>query len=112
MRKILLLVAISLPLFFLLRVYALPPTPPDDPAWTVRLRAAHGLVVGDALEEAGHLVGQVVGVAPYTAAPGEAGTDVLITLDPGSRDRLRERATFLVTEPPGSVRPVLALVVF
>jgi len=112
MRKILLLVVISLPLLFLLRVYALPPTLPDDPVWTVRLRAAHGLVIGDAVEEAGHHIGQVVGVTPYTAAPGEAGTDVLITLDPSFRDRLRERATFLITEPPGSVRPVLTLVVF
>ena len=109
MRKILLIAVISLPLLFLLSVYA---TPPAAPVWTVRLRAAHGLMVGDAVEEAGQRIGQVVGIAPYTEASGEAGTDILIALSPGSRDRLRERATFLVTEPVGAARPVLTLVVF
>ena len=33
-------------------------------------------------------------------------------MNPSSRDRLRERATFLVTEPTGAARPVLILVVF
>jgi hypothetical protein len=69
-------------------------------------------MVGDAVEEAGHRIGQVVGVVPYTEASGEAGTDILITLNSSSRDRLRERATFLVTEPAGAVRPVLTLMVF
>jgi len=69
-------------------------------------------MVGDAVEEAGQRIGQVVGIAPYTEASGEAGTDILIALSPGSRDRLRERATFLVTEPVGAARPVLTLVVF
>jgi len=109
MRKIILIAAVSLPLLFLLSVYA---TPPAAPVWTVRLRAAHGLIVGDAVEEAGHRIGQVVGVVPYTEASGEAGTDILITLNPSSRDRLRERATFLVTEPTGATRPVLTLVLF
>jgi len=109
MRKIILITAVSLPLLFLLSVYA---TPPAAPVWTVRLRAAHGLMVGDAVEEAGHRIGQVVGVVPYTEASGEAGTDILITLNSSSRDRLRERATFLVTEPARAARPVLTLVVF
>ena len=109
MRKIILITAVSLPLLFLLRVYA---TPSAAPVWTVRLRAAHGLMVGDAVEEAGHRIGQVVGVVPYTEANGEAGTDILITLNSRSRDRLRERATFLVTEPARAARPVLTLVVF
>jgi hypothetical protein len=69
-------------------------------------------MVGDAVEEAGQRIGQVVGIAPYTEASGEAGIDILITVSPGSRDRLRERATFLVTEPVGAARPVLTLVVF
>jgi len=69
-------------------------------------------MVGDAVEEAGHRIGQVVGVVPYTEASGEAGTDILITLNSSSRDRLRERATFLVTEPARAARPVLTLVVF
>jgi hypothetical protein len=112
MRKIILVAAIVLPLLFLLSVYAIPPTVPESPLWTVRLRAAHGLIAGDAVEEAGHRIGQVVGVTPYTEPNGEIGSDIFITLDPSYRDRLRERATFLVTEPTGGVRPVLTLVVF
>ena len=108
MRKIILTVALGLSLLLLLSVYA---TPPTSPIWTVRLRFAHGLRVGDAVEEAGHRIGQVVGVVPYTAASGDPGADILITLDPSFRDRLRERATFLVTAPAGSTRTVLTLVV-
>jgi hypothetical protein len=109
MRKIIIMGAISVPLLFLLSVYA---TPPASPTWTVRLRAAHGLRVGDPVEEAGRHIGHVVGVVPRTEATGDVGTDVLITLEPGSRDRVRERSTFLVTKPAGSTRPVLNLVVF
>jgi hypothetical protein len=112
MRKIIFIAAVGLPLLFLLSVYAIPPTVPESPLWTVRLRAAHGLIVGDAVEEAGHRIGQVVGVTPYSEPNGEVGSDIFITLDPSYRDRLRERATFLVSEPPGRVRPVLTLVVF
>ncbi|HEV8714905.1 MAG TPA: hypothetical protein VGX03_19010 [Candidatus Binatia bacterium] len=112
MRKIIYMAAIGLPLLFLLSVYAIPPTVPESPLWTVRLRAAHSLVAGDAVEEAGHRIGQVVGITPYSEPNGEVGTDIFITLDPSSRDRLRERATFLVTKPAGRVRPVLTLVVF
>jgi hypothetical protein len=112
MRKIIFIAAIGLPLLFLLRVYAIPPTVPESPLWTVRLRAAHGLIAGDAVEEAGQRIGQVVGVTPYSEPGGEVGTDVFITLEPSYRDRLRERATFLVSEPAGRARPVLTLVVF
>lgn len=108
MRKIIIVGAIGLPLLFLLSVYA---TPPSSPTWTVRLKAAHGLRVGDGVEEAGRRIGQVVGVEPYKA-PGGGGTDVLIVLEPGSHDRVRERSTFFVTKPAGYDRPVLSLVVF
>ena len=64
MRKIIFIAAIGLPLLFLLRVYAIPPSVPESPLWTVRLRAAHGLVVGDTVEEAGHRIGQVSFVRP------------------------------------------------
>ena len=109
MRKIIIIGAVSLPLLFLLSVYA---TPPISPTWTVQLHAAHGLRAGDAVEEAGRRIGQVVGVEPRTVGGGGDGTDILITLDPSSRDRLRERSTFLVTAPVASMRPVLSLVVF
>ncbi len=109
MRKVLLVLVIGLSFLFLLRVYA---TPPDPSTWTVRLRANHGFRVGDAVEEADRRIGHVVGVEPYTDINGDAGTDILITLDPSSRDRLRERSTFLITKPRGSTRPVLSLVVF
>lgn len=105
MRKIILIGVIGLPLFFLLRVYA---TPPASPIWTVRLHATHGLRVGDAVEEAGRRIGQVMGTTPRKGG----GTDVVITLDPGSRDRLCERSTFRVTTPAGATRPVLSLIVF
>lgn len=105
MRKIIIVGAIGLPLLFFLRVYAIPSA---SPTWTVRLHAAHGLRVGDAVEEASRRIGQVVGVTPYTGG----GTDIAITLDPGSRDRLRERATFRVTTPTGAARSVLNLIVF
>lgn len=105
MRKIILICVISLPLLFLLSVYA---TPPTSPSWTVRLRAAHGLRAGDAVEEAGRRIGQVLGVE----VRGVDVTDILITLDAGSRDRLRERSTFLVTTPTAATRPVLRLIVF
>jgi hypothetical protein len=109
MRKFILVVALGLSLFFFLSVYA---TPPASPVWTVRLHASHGFKVGDVVEEAGHRIGQVVGVESYTDRTGETGASILITLDPGSRERLRERATFLVVKPGGSTRPVLTLVVF
>jgi len=107
-RKIIIVAALGLPLLFLLSVYA---TPPSFPTWTVRLKAAHGLRVGDGVEEAGRRIGQVVGVEPYTA-PGGGGTDVRIVLEPGSHDRVRERSTFFVTNPARGERPVLSLVVF
>src|SRR5215813_8470340 len=75
MRKIIFIAAIGLPLLFLLRVYAIPLTVPESPLWTVRLHAAHGLVAGDAVEEAGQRIGQVVGVTPYSEPSGEVGTD-------------------------------------
>ena len=106
MRKIISVGAVSLPLLFLLSVYA---TPPASPTWTVRLRATHGFTVGDPVEEAGRRIGQIVGVEPRLDA---GGTDVVITLDPGFSDRLRERSTFLVTKPAGATRPALSLVVF
>ncbi|MGH7962516.1 MAG: hypothetical protein ACRERD_11935 [Candidatus Binatia bacterium] len=108
MRKIILVSAIGFPLLFLLSVYAIPPS---FPTWTVRLKAAHGLRVGDGVEEAGRRIGQVVGVEPYKV-PGSAGTDVLIVLEPGSHDRVRERSAFFVTRPEGSARPILSLIVF
>jgi ABC-type transporter Mla subunit MlaD len=109
MRKILIIAAVCVLLLFLLSVYA---TPPTSPTWTVRLHASHGLMTGDAVEEAGHRIGQVIAVEPRIDAAGNPGTEVLITLNPGARDRLRERSTLLVTTPAGSARPVLNLVVF
>ena len=109
MRKFIIFGAISLSLVFLLSVYAIPP---GSPTWIVQLRAPHGLEAGDAVKESGQRIGQVVTVEPRSKTPGRKNVDVLITIDPGFRDRVRERATFLVTTPAGSTRPVLSLVVF
>jgi hypothetical protein len=110
MRKWILGGMFCLSLLFLLRVYAT--TLPVTATWSVRLAENHGLVAGDAVEEAGGRIGQVVAVAPHTAPDGESGFDVLITLDRSHQDRLRERSTFVVDLPPGATRPVLTLVVF
>src|SRR5215211_5366716 len=98
MRKWILGGMFCLSLLFLLRVYAT--TLPVTATWTVRLAENHGLVAGDAVEEAGGRIGQVVAVAPHTAPDGESGFDVLITLDRSHQDRLRERSTFVVDLPP------------
>lgn len=108
MRKILIVcgIVVSLPIvLFLLNVSA---TSPLSAIWTVRLSAPYGLRAGDGVEEAGRRIGSVVGVEPR----GSDGADIYITLDPDSRDRLRERSTFLVMTPAGSTRPILNLVVF
>lgn len=109
MRKLLILGVVSLPLLVLLSVSA---TPPSAPTWTVKLRAAHGFQPGDLVEEAGKPIGHVVAVIPATDPAGMGGTDLVITLDPLYRDRLRTRSTFLVRKPSGSARPALRLVVF
>lgn len=109
MRKLLIIGVISLPLLFLFSVYA---TPPAAPTWTVRLRAAHNFQIGDRVEEAGQPIGQIVDVIPFRDATGVGGTDIVIIIDPPHRDRVRERATFVVRKPPGAARPILSLVVF
>ncbi len=111
MRKWIVVVVLCVSSFFLLRVYAT--TAPVTATWTVRLADNHGFIAGDTVaEEGGARIGHVVDVAPHSASDGEAGFDVGITLDPGHRERLRERSTFVVATPPGSTRPVLRLVVF
>src|SRR5262245_20263140 len=105
MRKFMISMAVILPFLFLLRVFA---TSSEAPTWTVRLHSLHGRSVGSPVEEAGDQIGQVVGID----ALGSGDTDLLIRLDPGSRDRLRERSTFVVTKPTGSTPSVLSLVVF
>jgi ABC-type transporter Mla subunit MlaD len=110
MRKWILVGVVCLSSLFLLRVYAT--TAPVTATWTVRLAENHGLMAGDAVEEAGARIGQVVEVAPHTVPDGESGFDVFITLDRSHQDRLRERSTFFIATPPGSTRPVLTLVVF
>lgn len=109
MRKLFLFGAVSLPLLLLLSVSATPPAPPT---WIVKLRAAHGFQPGDLVEEASHPIGHVVAVIPHRDATGMGGTDLVITLDPLYRERLRTRSTFLVRKPSGAGRPVLRLVVF
>lgn len=108
MRKMMLVAAIGVSFFYLLSVYA---TPPETPLWTVRMRAAHGLQPGDTVEEAGRPIGSVVRVESSTGARGEAEANIIITIDPDSRDRIRERATFAVPQPGGAARPVLTLIV-
>ena len=109
MRKLLLIGVTTLPLLFLLSVYA---TPPATPTWTVRLYASHNFQVGDSVEEAGQHIGQIVEVIPYRDPVGGGGTDLVITLAPSYRDRVREHSAFVVKKPFGSTRPVLSLVVF
>jgi len=108
MRKVILVIAIGFSVFFLFSVYA---TPPETPLWTVRMRTAHSLQTGDMVEEAGRRIGHVVRVESSTDTRGEAGTTLTITINPGARDRIRERATFIVTQPVGAARPVLTLIV-
>lgn len=110
MRKLFFISVFCLSSFLLLHVYAT--TLPTTPTWTVRFTASHGLITGDAVEEGGHRIGEVVGIVPHTAPDGESGVDVTITLDSTAQTRLRERSTLLVTTPPGSTRPVLNLIVF
>lgn len=116
MRKWIVVVVLCVSSFFLLRVYAT--SAPVTATWTVRLADSHGFVAGDTVEEEGGArIGHVVEVVPHSAPDGEAGFgeagfDVGITLDPGHRERLRERSTFVVATPPSSTRPVLRLVVF
>jgi len=110
MRKLLFIGVLCLSSLLLWRVYATTSSVPS--LWTVRLTAAHGFVAGDAVEEGGRRIGQVVRVEPHLAPDREAGTDVVITLDPSARERLRERSTFVVTTPAGATRPVLSLIVF
>jgi ABC-type transporter Mla subunit MlaD len=109
MRKWIFVGVFCLSSLFLLRVYAT--TSPVTATWTVRFTESHGLVAGDAVEEAGGQIGRVVEITPHTTPDGEPGVDVFITLDPSHQDRLRERSTFLVTTPPNSTRPVLRLIV-
>jgi hypothetical protein len=110
MRKLFLCGTVSLPLLLLLSVSATPPAPPT---WMVTLRTAHGFQPGDlVVEEGSNPIGHVVAVVPHKDASGMEGTDLVITLDPPYRDRLRTRSTFLVKKPSGSGRPVLHLVVF
>jgi ABC-type transporter Mla subunit MlaD len=110
MRKWLLVGVFCLSSLFLLRVYAT--TIPVATTWTVRLTENHGLVAGDAVEEAGGRIGHVAEVTPHTAPDGESGVDVFIAVDRSHQDRLRERSAFFVSTPPGSTRPILNLVVF
>jgi ABC-type transporter Mla subunit MlaD len=109
MRKWLLIGVVGLSFLFLLSVYA---TPPSSSTWTVRLRAPYGLKAGDAVEESGRHIGEVISVESRVDPAGTPGIDVFITVIPSARDRLRERSTFLVTTPPRATRPVLSLVVF
>lgn len=108
MRKMVIAAVIGVSFFYLLSVYA---TPPEAPLWTVQMRAVHGLQPGDAVEEAGRSIGSVVRVESSTNARGEAEANITITIDPGSRDRIRERATFIVPHPARGARPVLSLIV-
>jgi ABC-type transporter Mla subunit MlaD len=75
------------------------------------MRAVHGLQPGDTVEEAGRPIGSVVRVESSTDARGETEANIFITIDPDSRDRIRERATFIVPHPARGVRPVLSLIV-
>lgn len=109
MRKLLLFAAVSLPLWWLLRVSA---TSLTAPTWTVKLRAAHGFQPGDLVKDAEQAIGHVVAVVPHTDATGRGETDLIIALDPPYHERLRARSTFLVHKPSASARPVLRLVVF
>jgi ABC-type transporter Mla subunit MlaD len=109
LRKILFLSAVGVAVLFLLNVFA---TPPADLAWTVRLHAPHGLQAGDAVQEGERRIGRVVAVESRTKSDKTLVTDVLITVDPSFRERLREQSTMLVTTPAGAERPVLRLIVF
>jgi ABC-type transporter Mla subunit MlaD len=108
MRKMMIAAVIGVSFFYLLSVYA---TPPEAPSWTVQMRAVHGLQPGDTVEEAGRSIGSVVRVESSTNARGEAEANITITIDPDSRDRIRERATFIVPHPARGARPVLSLIV-
>ena len=112
MRKLFFISVFCLSSLLLLRVYATTPPATTTPTWTVRFTESHGLMAGDAVEEAGHQIGKVVSVAPHSAPDREGGIDVTITLTPDAQIRLRQRSTFLVTTPTGSVHPVMSLVVF
>jgi ABC-type transporter Mla subunit MlaD len=109
MRKWLPIGIVGLSFLFLLSVYA---TPPSSYTWTVHLRTAHELQAGDAVEESGRHIGEVISVESRIDSMGTPGVDVLIAVVPDARDRLRERSTFLVTTPPRATRPVLSLIVF
>lgn len=103
------LIAVGVAALFLLNVFA---TTPTEPTWTVRLRAPHGLQAGDAVEERGRRLGRVVAVNEYAERDKPPMTDVVIAIDSLFRERMRERATVLVTTPPGAERPVLQVIVF
>jgi ABC-type transporter Mla subunit MlaD len=106
LRKILFLSAIGVSTLFLLNVFA---TPTTEPTWIVRLRAPHGLEAGDSVEEGGRRIGRVIAVEESGKPPL---ADVVITIAPSFRERMREQATVLVTTPSDSDRPILRLIVF
>ena len=108
-RKILFLSVLGVSVLFLLNVFA---TPTTESTWIVRLHAPHGLQTGDVVEENGRPIGRVVEMNKDVESGKLPLTDVVIAIAPAFRERMRERATVLVTTPPGSHRPVLRLIVF
>ena len=110
MRKYLFIGVFAFLSLLLLHSFATPPA--LAPTWTVRLPATHGLKAGAIIEETGKPIGKVVAVKPHSASDGERGTDVIVTLDLSSQQRLRENSTFLVAPSTGTTEPGLRLVVF
>ncbi len=110
MRKYLFIGVFAFLSLLLLHSFATPPA--LVPTWTVRLPATHGLKAGAIIEETGKPIGKVVAVKPHSASDGERGTDVIVTLDLNSQQRLRENSTFLVAPSTGTTEPGLRLVVF
>ena len=110
MRKYLFIGVFAFLSLLLLHIFATPPA--LAPTWTVRLPATHGLKAGAIIEETGKPIGKVVAVKPHSASDGERGTDVIVTLDLNSQQRLRENSTFLVAPSTGTTEPGLRLVVF
>lgn len=111
MRTFIWSLGIGLPLCLLLTVWAHPPDDPIEPStnptWTIQLHNTKGLQAGDQVEEAGRVIGHVVETNTHTVPP-----QIIITLSKDAQDRLRNRSTFVVTEPIGATRPALRLVVF
>jgi ABC-type transporter Mla subunit MlaD len=110
MRKYLFAGIFVLLLLFLLRGYATSPSLAS--LWTVHFPSTSGLEAGALVEEDGRRIGKVIAVKSHVTPDGENGTDVVITIDPRAKDRLRENSTFLLTTPTGATEPGLRLFVF